>query len=1535
IKNELPVEIATTYQDVLSANAAEIDKVKNRMLTIKQEFMDNRKKAAEEEVKEMEKMILEIVIAALNDINSDMLDESSENQMTELLGHINIGGRPLFRPKDIQLVTDKFGPQGLVKILSKIDSMYDVIYADMKQKKQLGSWLSGPGKGGLTAGVLILIGEAAMRFFDVPLSENASELAFLPLLPLGLTTKSGGKISAIIKNVLSAAITVILLGSVLFVTGCVERFYQVRDSVYNQIEKLGIIAKADEIDYYEAYYDMLDQGMGNLIPGVFIDYPADKVKEIHDKLLSESDEIPFIAAAGNFRLKKQILKRAYDSLDEAVKAKFRLLYINTEDAANAQLIKELGYDLGEDDFKYFVNLAGEMTAETPTTGDEIGIATDIGKLVDKYGKDAVSDIDTHIIPGEFQPWSKDVMAGRLGALSEDSHFTPTVLIIYNGVSPVDLSLGVKAVPFGETDKMNLEIMDAALYPQIIAELMEAAKEKAVEIKGRKLYYLVFVGGQIRIIEASRSDDTQDIADSLMRLKKDWKSVRDTGKTIQQLADEHDAWYREFRKEKQEALKDYEERQRQQDQEKEPIIIRMEFAPDYDAIRQQLKSKTAEPALDKLQKDVGVPLSLKQTLDMIKGQQGGVQVINIRKIGIKKLNDLIWEHLNKYGGESFMKDGLMIRPIDINGVPHFVGRQDINGNYKYVFRNRDSGRMWIEKPRDAAERLGVGDSSQRGGVENATFGSIMAMGILLAISAVLIPAVVLNVQPLISMLTGITSTHVMAAILGIVSLLTLANPSIREHLKDKLSGITGGVTVGEDSPIYKQAQELDDEIKRLMEKEYNEVSAATFLELDNEIKNVTNMLTDLKEASKELGAEIDTDDMDKVLKAVKFANEYVGNATSAENNNKIFAAYVETAKKKTDNPEGLKYLIHTDLVRNKILLSEDMENLEAVVKETVSQLTGLKADQIKLSHSLEKDYDIDMMYDFRFIKTELESRFKMFSITNIQRDITVKGLIDYIQDHYYEAATIIPVTDKDIEREIINIVAANLGISADKLTPESYFYDLETDMDDIMRIFSDIQQLFNIRTDEIEKNDTLSDVIEFVKAKLEKTEISLLRGVDITEKVKQIISEKTETEVDISEMNLNMTLLDDLKGDSEGIISAIYAIGREFRIDMPPVLSQGLTIGDLVSYVLSSLVDTKYMLNPEVSYLMQNVEGIADYFSLYAVVLPLSGMPAQEMEIVVEDDDVFTEEEEAPYVNVHFIKPYSNKIYQLEWLNLLMESIKTYKGEETAPGIHKEVKNTLKSLLTVDGENILSPSEIKEFDLEVIISRLNQAASGYKRAIDLEEFTGALEQIKARVDDISSQAAGYMEGFEPEELVVGFEDFAMQVMNSGALMQELEDLGGVLKAIMRVHIDSDISYPDMSDLEKEISRSIIEAQDMIEIYWDASLSSKTKKAYGDINYNYIVEQISMFIGKPMEESLREPQPAATEIKGDRSAIDLIGWLKANGEQIEPNVWNFNLKAGGHQIIFLPDNVVQFYGPGEYFGNWSNAPMNTFEWTTDKL
>ena len=76
--------------------------------------------------------------------------------------------------------------------------------------------------------------------------------------------------------------------------------------------------------------------------------------------------------------------------------------------------------------------------------------------------------------------------------------------------------------------------------------------------------------------------------------------------------------------------------------------------------------------------------------------------------------------------------------------------------------------------------------------------------------------------------------------------------------------------------------------------------------------------------------------------------------------------------------------------------------------------------------------------------------------------------------------------KDIESKLRTIVAENLFIDADKITPESRFVeDLAADSLDVVEIVIAVEDEFSINTDDddVEKLATFQQAVDFIKSKV--------------------------------------------------------------------------------------------------------------------------------------------------------------------------------------------------------------------------------------------------------------------------------------------------------------------------------------------------------------------------------------------------------------------------------------------------------------------
>jgi acyl carrier protein len=68
-------------------------------------------------------------------------------------------------------------------------------------------------------------------------------------------------------------------------------------------------------------------------------------------------------------------------------------------------------------------------------------------------------------------------------------------------------------------------------------------------------------------------------------------------------------------------------------------------------------------------------------------------------------------------------------------------------------------------------------------------------------------------------------------------------------------------------------------------------------------------------------------------------------------------------------------------------------------------------------------------------------------------------------------------------KVKEIIADQLGISADEITEETSFEDLGADSLDLFQIISELEEAFDMEfaNDDAEKIKTVSDAVEYVKA----------------------------------------------------------------------------------------------------------------------------------------------------------------------------------------------------------------------------------------------------------------------------------------------------------------------------------------------------------------------------------------------------------------------------------------------------------------------
>lgn len=74
-----------------------------------------------------------------------------------------------------------------------------------------------------------------------------------------------------------------------------------------------------------------------------------------------------------------------------------------------------------------------------------------------------------------------------------------------------------------------------------------------------------------------------------------------------------------------------------------------------------------------------------------------------------------------------------------------------------------------------------------------------------------------------------------------------------------------------------------------------------------------------------------------------------------------------------------------------------------------------------------------------------------------------------------------------ESVVMNVIAEQLGISADELKEDTVFADLGADSLDLFQIISALEEEFDIEFDneEAEKLKTVGNAIEYIRAALEK------------------------------------------------------------------------------------------------------------------------------------------------------------------------------------------------------------------------------------------------------------------------------------------------------------------------------------------------------------------------------------------------------------------------------------------------------------------
>ncbi|WP_312059732.1 acyl carrier protein [Anaerotignum sp.] len=73
-----------------------------------------------------------------------------------------------------------------------------------------------------------------------------------------------------------------------------------------------------------------------------------------------------------------------------------------------------------------------------------------------------------------------------------------------------------------------------------------------------------------------------------------------------------------------------------------------------------------------------------------------------------------------------------------------------------------------------------------------------------------------------------------------------------------------------------------------------------------------------------------------------------------------------------------------------------------------------------------------------------------------------------------------------ESVVMNVIAEQMNISADTLTPDTVFADLGTDSLDLFQIISALEEAFDMEfeNDEAEKIKTIGDAIAYIKNVLE-------------------------------------------------------------------------------------------------------------------------------------------------------------------------------------------------------------------------------------------------------------------------------------------------------------------------------------------------------------------------------------------------------------------------------------------------------------------
>lgn len=73
-----------------------------------------------------------------------------------------------------------------------------------------------------------------------------------------------------------------------------------------------------------------------------------------------------------------------------------------------------------------------------------------------------------------------------------------------------------------------------------------------------------------------------------------------------------------------------------------------------------------------------------------------------------------------------------------------------------------------------------------------------------------------------------------------------------------------------------------------------------------------------------------------------------------------------------------------------------------------------------------------------------------------------------------------------EAVVMNVIAEQMNISADVLTPETVFADLGADSLDLFQIISALEEAFDMEfeNDEAEKINTIGDAINYIKNTLE-------------------------------------------------------------------------------------------------------------------------------------------------------------------------------------------------------------------------------------------------------------------------------------------------------------------------------------------------------------------------------------------------------------------------------------------------------------------